>query len=598
MEIKIPKKNYPQQVNIGDQYGDIWASWNIDLASNIGKIRTAPRVHANATQNGVATNTGPVAIIRDLPGTYWAVCDQKMLFTRDLSLTDFAADTLTGSPTTNLDERYSDAAVFNGNLIVSTKGGAISGLAKFTSVWQPGYLYGFSGSPTLAASTPHPLCVGFTNELLVGNGNVVLSISGTAETLNTQRLILPREYEVTWIRSSNTQYWFGARNKTGSQGKVFAWDGTSEAMTADYRAGSPNVLSGVIKDEIPYIINGNGQLMVFQGAGFAEIARLPVANDPQRALATTGIHQNGMAIIQGNIHVLTLGNAANNNIVYENQSAGIWEYIPQVGLYHKYGLSKYKPLESSDVYDYGSPIVNFVGALTPIEKTGSTFLTPFLAGARLNVRDTVEDTTTIGVINQISPISPNFSHFITPRLYGEHAEEMWQKAFLTFKPLNATGDYLRLAYRTSASISVSSPDIGSTGGFNFFTGVAATWSTSLVFLVNTIKFAEIAVGNEVEVLSGEGSGFSSHIATISNVGTTYTVTLENGVPSASGKFAFRVANWKKVDTVTDLTRAYKEFGVGKNSNWVQFKTSMYNHSSPNVEVEKLLVKSEPRMKIT
>jgi hypothetical protein len=608
-KITIPQKTIPKQVNRGDQFGDFWGTWNTDLVSNMGKVRVSarPLVHTASTDNALLSN--PVAFVRSLSDTlsgsamdsYFAVCNQKILkmTVASLTATMFQSDSLSSSPTTALSSLYSDAVDFNGNLVVSLK----TTLARLVAgTWTADWYGSLTGSPTLTDSTPHPLCVGFTKELLIGNGNIIASILGTTPT--PARITLSSEYEVQWIRSSSSAYWIGCRNKQGGEGRVFMWDGKSPYVVGEYKIGSDITFSGVIKNEIPYTVNGNGVLLAFNGGGFSEVDRFPIANERQKnklddGFNTTGrypvnIHRNGIAIIDGEIHILLSAGLNNTNYtLLENMLSGIWCYTKETGLHHRYSIVKTS--SSGGAFDYGSPKLFFAGALYPLNAGGNNLPgspsliereRSFFAGARLYSN---ADTTELSVINYLSlDAKPKMGYFITPKMHGEDAQEMWQKAWLTFDTLKNSGDFITLKYRTSRN-------------FRFTFDQPGTWASTTTFTTTATEFSGVAVGDEIEVLSGEGSGMSANITAISGSGT-YTVTIDTTLTGASGTFQFRVANWTKIDTVTDLISAYKDFSIGQPANWVQFKCLMYGTGGTtealanSPEIEKLIVNSTPQIK--
>lgn len=592
MKVTIPKNQIPKQVNIGEGYGDLISSWNLDLTSNPGKTRVSPRLLVNTSSDNTSTMVYPVAFVRNTSNTmaidtYFAVCQQAIFTNSNSNLIGggtFTTDPLASSPTTALSNLYSDAVTFDGDLVVSLKTTA----ARLTAgVWSASWYTTLSGSPTLTNGVAHPLCVGFNNLLLIGNGNYIATVT-TGGTVSTTRIILPTEYEVIWIRSSNTTYWIGTRHKFGGIGKVFGWDGKSENFTQDYKVGSDIVFAGVIKDEIPYIVNGNGQLLGFNGGGFSEIARFPIADDKINQLdegLTTypiNVNRNGMALINNNIHIFL--NAGINTTKYtfiENMLSGIWEYTPETGLYHKYGISKNN---DSNINDFGSPKLIQAGALMALNS-----IQKLLAGAQLYKADGSTTTTEIGVINYVGgDAKAKMAYYVTPKIYTQEADEMWQKVFLIYEKLKNTGDFITMKYRTSKNFRSSFDQ-------------AATWASTTTFTTTATEFSGVSVGDEVEILSGEGSGLSANITAISGSGT-YTVTIDTTVTGASGTFQFRINNWTKISSITDLVMTYQDFSVGIPSNWIQYKVIMYGTGSATAEnanspeIEKLISLSTPQVK--
>src|SRR5687768_4205866 len=85
-KIEFPQDEIPQQPNIGDRYGDIWSSWNLDLASNVGKFRVSPKPAIYTSSDNDPLFVKPFAFVRNMastPGTqtFFALCDQKVFLT-------------------------------------------------------------------------------------------------------------------------------------------------------------------------------------------------------------------------------------------------------------------------------------------------------------------------------------------------------------------------------------------------------------------------------------------------------------------------------------------------------------------------------------
>ena len=617
MKIELPgERNQWIQTNKGELSGNIWASWNLDLTSSPGKIRVSPQttIVSESSEASKSTLVYPTAIVRtsaDTNDRYWVLCNKAVY--RMTGTDDFILDSNTGSPTTVLDYRYSDMIDWQGVLYVSGS----TDIASFSvTTWTGNWWSDTIGGAALTGSTPHPICIGFNNLMLIGNGNYVATVD-TSDSYNATRLTFPTEYEVTWIISSNSEYYIGCRNKKGRQGKVFVWDGYSENFNADYKMGSPNVFAGIIKDEICYIVNGNGQLMAFNGGGFTEVARFPITGNPIRQWQDAvsdlygtinppiNLHKNGIALINNNIHIFinaSLGEDSLHRSFLQNMLSGIWEYTPETGLYHKYSITKDT---GSGITDYGSPVIIQTGALLPVttESLGVVAITgKFYAGCQIYTQDGSSVGTTIGEVIKLSITSESGSsptakigYFITPKIQASEVEENWQKLWVLIDRFRSQTDKLHIKYRTDRKLfgtsdSTSSENVGVTGNW-------ATNSENILELSGGYTY--LSVGDEVEILSGEGSGLSANITALSGS----HITIDESVSGASGYVSCRFSNWKDVGTyiagtsgtMTTLGLRNIELPINENSNWIQFKTVMF-FTGQN-EVEKLIIKSEPQLKI-
>lgn len=606
MKTELPQDNQTIfQANRGEKSGTIFASWNLDLTSNAPKIRVSPRTIVLNSSDTISTIDTPIAFARNAAASltvdhYFAVCNQAIMIAPASTLV-FVEDHQANSPTSNLSRLYSDAIDVNGSLAVSISND-ISMLQAGT--WVASWWTGVGGS-ALTASTPHPLCFGFTKEFLIGNGNKVASCNSGGGSPNDARLTLDTNYEVVWIRSGSFAYWIGARHLHGGEGKVFKWDGASQYVINEYGIeGATIPFSCVIKNETPYVVTSNGILLEFNGGGFQEVARFPIANSKVNILAdgfTTypiNINRNGMTLIDNNVHILVnAGINSTTSTFLENMLSGIWEYTKETGLYHKYSISKDNSSTPSNTLDYGSPRLKQAGALFPLGTVNK-----FLAGAQLYKADGDSTTTEIGVINYISADArPKMGYFITPQVYTQEIDEVWQKAYVKFKGLINAGDTITLKYRRFTN-------------FRPLTTSSASWVgtwTSTTGFTTTADVGGINIGDEIEILSGEGAGLSAKITAVVS-GSPSSMTIDTAVTGASGTFQFRISNWNTIDSATaqgyiysttpQLEPTYKEFSIEQNSNLTQYKVLLYGSGSAAVdfadspEVERLVILSQPQLK--
>lgn len=583
MSIKIPKKTIPIQVNQGNVFGDIWASWNLDLLSNIGKIRVSPQSLWKYTiPIDASIAITPFAFTRTSAGgadKWWALCG-RFLYNRGFGWggAGWAVDDIGGTPTCSA--TGSDITPFDEALIVSLNE-SIYQLASgtWTSAWNTISL--------TSGGIPHPLKVSFNNKLLIGNGNEIVSVL-TDNTVDTKAMNLPKEFRIEWIKSSKSAIWVGARNLNGGEAEVFLWDGYSENYNQSFKVGSEYVFSCVIKDEVPYIVNGYGQLMAFTGGGFSEIARFPIALNKKYSLYTSSsvyqpIHRNGMAIIDNQIHILLKASLIGQTSTFlENQLSGVWAYTTETGLHHRFSLTKDT---GANIADFGSPVIHTIGALWQIPKyNGATPGGSFLAGATF-FKEEADSTLIAGILSlDTDDDSINkLGYLITPEIHTSDIDEKWQKIYLLFKKLQNATDKIVIKYRQVRKYDDIVSSLISTG--NWITNTTATVSLGSV---------ELSEGNEIEILSGEGSGLSAEITTITGT-SVKTLTMDTAVVDASGQFSFRNEAWITLGKINDQVRENKDFTLGINSSWIQFKIILYGKGN-SPELEKLILSSIPQIK--
>lgn len=583
MQIDIPNQNSPiiRQLNIGEKFGEIWASWNLDLFSNLGKIRISPRTKAINTTTDIATLVTPVAFIRtDARGSdeWWALCDQGLVRTNAVSnpiSASWIADNTSSSPTTNLSRLYSDMVEFNGALIVTLNNGNIARLASGT--WNTGWWVTTLGQSALTTSIPVPLCVGFDSKLYIGNANVVYSvdISNNVATAMTFK----SSYQVTWIKSSKSAIWVGCKHKYSGLAKVFVFYGKSTNFDDDYEIeNSDNVYSCVIKNDIPYVISSSGIVSRFNGGGFLEVARFPIANEKYFGLVTPTkppVDKNGMAIINNRINILIAPYANTNIQLLHNQPAGIWELDEDNRtLYHKYSLSN---TLTAGTKDFGSPMIAEAGALVRTSKLYGEFLAGYQVVTDVTPTN-ISAISYLDIFNSSGTKTDNVlktGFIITSKIYSSNIEEAWQKFYTKFEKLFNSTDKIILKYRSDDK------EYSNNQGYK-----VCTWASDTTFTSSSSQaWSDVSVGDELEIIAGCGAGLSVKITNLSLNAGTYTITIDTAVTSASGNFGARVGNWTQVGSITNQNIKHYDFSIsGINSTWIQFKIILFGKgNSPQIE---------------
>lgn len=593
MILQIPTtENKLRQENKGDFAGNILSSWNLDLLSNPGAIRVSPQTLVRVSNVDDADLVYPVAFVTgkfDNKLRHWAICDKVLFKTSNETAkglpdpTAWEQDSLAGGDgtPTDLDHLVSDGVEWNGNLIVSSA----TDLHLLTgSSWDKSWWDTTLAQAALSAN-PHPLGKGFNNLLLIGDGNVVHTID-PALTVSASRLTFLAEYQVVWIRSSISMIYIGCRNKNGGRAKVFAWDGYSQNFNYDYKIDGSECFAGVIKDEIPSTINERGELLELTGAGFTQVATLPIFTTDYNLSSNwtlpVNIGRNGMIVQDNRIHILVQASVNNDTgTLIENQLGGVWVYDPIIGLHHRYSLTKDT---GANIIDYGSPVIVKAGALLPIDKVNGNIL----IGCSLYLADGGSTTTLrhliLTVNNNESDTVAKLGYFTTPKILSSNVEEEWQKIWMIIKPFINSTSKIVIKYRTEDKVL----------GVN---GTLATWY-DVNAISSAVDFSKVSTGDEIEILSGEGSGLSSNLTSINLVGGNYEMILDDSIAGASGTVLVRASNWKKCGEplVNIQSKSNFEISIGENSTWIQFKVVMF--FTGKEEVKKLIIKSEPYLKIT
>jgi hypothetical protein len=592
---KIPNPTTKRffQANKGGLFGNIFATWNMDFFSAPGKIRISPQTEVVVSSDDDADMKDPVAFVRtDADGTdrWWALCGDELFksFTSDPT-SAWSQDAIANTPSLN-DYRYSDIVEFNGALIVSGTRATNNDMARLSGgAWTQQWWTVTLGQSALTASMVHPLHVTDDEKLLIGDANFVHMVD-TNDNVSYKRLKFPSQYNVTWIRSEGKAIWIGCRNTKGGNARVFWWDGYSENYNDGFRIIGPECYSGVLKNGIPYTVNRKGELLKFTGGGFSQKAVFPVFSKISKFFETYittnpfPIGRNGMALIDNEIHITCAAITGLAVPQLENMLAGIWVYSEENGLHHRYSITKDT---GAGIVDYGSPMIIHPGALVETEPD----LGKFLVGARLYKDNIIgaggTEIHVICYLNTDDDIAKS-GYFITSEMTINEIEEQWQKLWLKIKKLANATDKIIVKYRTEIT-SLGDPDTFRNGA------KMGTWSDDDTFTTDA-DLSNVLAGDEVEIGSGEGSGLSAKIESISEAGGTYTVNIGETVSGASGNINFRVSRWKQIGSdITSQTIKKKDFSLSPNSTWIQFKIILFGTGS-SPEIEEAVVKSNPRLR--
>lgn len=427
---------------------------------------------------------------------------------------------------------------------------------------------------------------------MVGDGNLV-HVMDKNEKVKNSRLVFPSEFEAIWIRSSYDGTWIGCRNKVNRESEVFFWDESSENYNRGYKVMSDMTFAGVIKNGIPFTVNGEGQLLQFTGSGFQEAAVFPNFQRINRKLddgntARRNIHRNGMAVIEGKIHINLNASDANFGVVSQliDFHSGIWTYDEKQGLRHKYAFTQYDGTE----IDYGASLVGgAAGALVPTNSVKGLFL----AGGQIFTNAT---STLNGIFYRDTNDSINKrGHFITSKFEASSFEDVFQDILVRFKRLRNSSDRILIKYRT-----LENPNY-SIGGTAQMAGTG-TWSSTTVF-TTTADLSNALAGDEVFIYRGRGSGTLLAISSISEAGGTYTVTLTEAVANASGTFVFMIGEWKLAATISTQGITRQGFDLDAVGTFIQLKvelrsvpggTALYGDSP---ELEEIIINNKPEITV-
>jgi len=577
MSIIIPNPQSKKlvQPNVSDVLGSIYISQNLDVQENIGRLRVGKRLIINSadTDSGLAELYNPVAfasyngVLYTLGGTGSSGSGYIYKNSSTSLHSNFVKDT-TGTEPTDIDSNYSDMiAASNGNLYATSDDTLYECVA---GTWGATQALTTAGIHALTSYSSRLYVSNLANKIY--SGSISTGTLGTLATTGSYTLTVggldSEANTITFLRSSASRIWMGTVNTKGGKGYVHSWDGQSTTVSASYRLESSGALSCTIKDEVPHIIDSNGDLLAFNGGTFQKLTGFNKKGKKTRlknAISSRNnrfIHPNGMAIIDGKINILINNqNDDNSTTITDTIPSGVWEYTPENGLVHKYGLGLTK--SSDTIIDYGQNRVARVGALAEF-KTSTSDIGVNTNGTFLVGSAVYTDATTVKALISYEDENDTLQKagtWVTPFVESTQVEDVIQKIIVKHKKLLNSSDKIVIKSRTLDVESVEA---------------TITWTSTTTFTVPNSSvvvsnYWTAGTGQEVEVIQGLGSGKCTHITNAVNNAGTWTVTVDETFTSATGTSKARFTNWDKVGVIQNQVMQWQEESVNKTDIAVQFK---------------------------
>ena len=568
-------KNWTQQ-NKGDRYPVLNSTRNINLEKR-GYIGLSRRM-SYLKKNGGLTTMIPAIRVHTAAQEYKIASAGGNMYDMTYNLQTIAQD----ADATTLSQ-YTDIITF--------------GSATYYTQSATGSLYyraGGSGAYTTIAaslttsSTPHPMEIFETKNLLcIGNGNAIVCITA-GNTVSATVLTLPSNFTIVWLKYFNNRMYVGTVSQNGADATLFEWDGATAAANFGYKVAGRGIVSGCVYDQSVVVLTSRGELLRFGGGGFTQLATLPFFQDKDASWSFDPSildHQaqgNSMDVVDEYLYI----NIANNLLIKNNEyevmpefPAGVYQYHQDFGLVHKLSASQ---STSTTITDYGQTYGTTPNAIRRMQDAGSmypnaptyTYGTRFLAGATL-----LDSTLTSNVYLSSMTSGESRGDFTTSKIYTDNLTDTQQLVKIKFKNIEESSDKIIVKYKEIDKQNyplVFTPSVSR----------AVTWTANYVFTSTSALMADVEVGEEVAIMSGNGAGSLAHITTISENAGTYTVTLDEAITgvSAGDLSGVFIDNWVKVGTITNTnTYGTEEFTIGTNSKWIQLKIELRGVSEPMIE---------------
>ena len=570
---------------LGDYYGVLWKTGNIDLDKRAGKLCLSRRMERiEDTLSDFTGNSAYTAFLRtdaDSTDRYWGLRVNEGLAKTDSSATPLPSDSWDTDAIANTPVTPRDFTV-NGNdsrndsgknkLFVTTDSGDIAVLNDTgNSAWTASWWITKQNQTAMDTTVLfRPIdYFPFRKITLVGSGNLIHTISRTTDTQNdtitNARLTIPKGLNAHHIFPTNNREWILTHNKFGGEAKIVEWDGFSETYNDIHSAYGMAVLSGVDYSGTPIVLNDKGKFLEYTGGGFKPMVRsgqeiaLPL---PEGASLVSGkdtsmvvsVAPKGMTVGEDRLIYI---NVKEGTVDGDRFAAGIWCLNPLTGqLYNKTGLGRW-----GDSVDYGHKQLSSVGGIYWVPSSVSS--RNLLAGGVVNISAAAGAQTGIWLQEAETSTTQTKGYFITQFIPANEIQDQYDTIWAVFKRFMTSGSIILKARGTRSLYLANRRPLSAT----------ITWTSTTTFTL-TLNASDdsLSVGDEVEVLNGVNAGFLAHINTISGAhGAVQTITIDETVTTGSSTSIARFERWKKLGTISNTSKYEDTLNVGIHSSFLQIK---------------------------
>lgn len=566
---------------LGNYYGDIYRTFNVDLDNSPGHITLSRRFVRIADTSDSNTLTLQVvnAFIRtdaDQTDRYWGLSGSGALIKTqsgsplDLTSVGWVSDPIASSPTDARDMTIheNDTNDDSGhNRLMVTRDTDIAVLNDTAAAtWNVNWWVSTKGQTGLKTGVPHPIeYFPYRRISLVGDGNQVHTIDKLS-AVSYGRLILPNNYQVEHIFVTPFRAWILCSGKFGQNGAIVEWDGYSETYNYIHDVQSSFPLTGVNYNGVPFVINNRGLILEYNGSSFGTMTRngqkitLPFYEENGNSFSGNGsIARRGMTVTDDGLIYI---NMQAPPFASKKQLGGIWCLDPIRGqLYLKHALSFST--------DFGNQSDYTPGAVKAVNPTSSLSSSSYLlAGGNINTNLGTVTNNCIWAIHRVfNSVVLQRGHFITQLIPASKIQDFWDTIWTRISAFKSANDLIIVKAKGINSLTNSSK--------NPLESII-TWTSTTTFTVTASAGDDpFAVGDEIEVLSGKNDGLLAHITQISGAQfALQTVTIDEVANNNSGLARCRFDRWKKLGVINDSSKYAVALKIGITSTFIQFKLEL------------------------
>ena len=572
---------------LGDYYGVLWKTSNIDLDRRDGKIMLSRRMERieDTVAPDFTGNSAYTAFTRtdaDCTDRYWGLRLNEGLAKTDSASAPLPSDSWDTDALTNTPITPRDFTVHNNDslgdtgrnkLFVTLDSGDIAVLNDTgDNAWTASWWITKQSQTAMDTTVLfRPISYfPFRKIILVGSGNKIHTISRPSDNVNdtftNARLAVPKVLNANHIFFTSNRSWILTHNKFGGDGKIVEWDGFSETYNNIYSAKGVSALSGVDYNGTPIVLNDKGAFLEFNGSGFQTMIRngqqiaFPMAEGSslisgKDTSMVVSVAPRGMTVGEDGLVYI---NVKEGTVDGERFAAGIWSLNPLTGrLYNKSALGRW-----GDSVDYGQKQLATAGGIYWVPSSVSS--RNLLAGGTINIAASGSAQTGIWLQEAETSTTPTLGYFITQFVPANEIQDQYDSIWVIFKRFMTTGSQILLKARGTRSLYLANRRPLS---------ATITWTSTKIFTLTLAAGDDsLAVGDEVEILNGVNAGWTAHITVISGAhAAVQTITIDETVTTGSSTSIARFERWKKLGVISNTNKYEDNLNVGLLSSFLQVK---------------------------
>lgn len=563
---KLPNSNKQFiQSNQGDYQGNVWSTFNIDLASSPGVVKVSPKLEKAV--GAVTWGSDDIVQALAIYDSRYYIATSQDIFSCAVSddprvEANWGAIDFIGSIDVGLE---TDAVVFENLLLVSlgTNVASWNGTTLDVDWWTTVSKGGEVGN-ALTVLKPHTMDVLRSSKdvLFITDGNKVVYAELDAGHTD---ITLDEGLTANCLTPSLDLMWAGTFNETDSNAFVFSIRNGSDVPAAAYQVDGRACLTMFTYKNVPYVITERGYVQGFNGAGFETVARFPWAEQSktmtgarpgvvQDSPTSMAIHPKGAKVVGDKVYMYvdTDNEFASGTNLDSRAPSGIWVLDLLT-----YSLSHHSSLSLAET-DYGWSKVTRSGPVL-ITNTPQT---------RIMVGGEVNNTKGVWMETANTPRG----YFVTARHEADSVMDTFNSLYTKVDTL-PSGSSVTVKYRTTWNEPVLVDDI--------------TWLNATQFTTTSSDVTDALIGQEIEIIAGYRSGYLANITAVEG-GTTKTVTIDQSIGLLNETSDIQIDNWLTLGTHSPEEGEVKELGAKAPGTFVQYKVIL----TGNVTLREVLSSSE------